>query len=346
MTGRERFLRAIRNQALDRPPTDYWAEEPVDGRLVHELGYSDLDAFLDNMGVDIRTAKSIPPAEVHLGDEVYQDHAFERYTYRYFPYGKMREHIPGILSEAKCFDDIKKFRLPDIDDFDFSRFGAICKTIHDKGCAVRYGWGDVWQRPSVVRGMEQTYMDMYDNPEWTLHLSRVYTDFYKAEYSRAWEESGGRIDMFIVISDLGSMIGPLISLTMFRKFVKPFLKEMTDHIHKLGSHIVFHSCGDMSMFIPDVIEIGVDILDPTQPANHNMSPESLARYNGKICFHGGIDVQHLLPTGRPEEIQVEAKRYFNLLGPSYILSPAHFFQPNIPNENIVAVYKTFSGTQA
>ena len=184
-------------------------------------------------------------------------------------------------------------------------------------------------------------MDMVDNPEWTLHLGRVYTDFYKLEYTRAWEESGGLIDMFIVISDMGSQNGPLISLGMFRKFVKPFLKEMTDHIHRLGSRIVFHSCGDMSCFIPDVIEIGVDILDPVQPANPSMEPGALSKYNGKICFHGGIDMQHLLPSGSPEAIQAEARRYFGLLGPGYILSPAHFFQPNVPNKNIVAMYKTF-----
>ena len=345
MTGKERFDRAVSHQKVDRPPMDFWAEEPETARLLEYLGYDDIGRFLDEMDMDIRgVPSSIPPPEQYLGDGIYRDHLGETYAYsEYPPYGKMREHVPGPLSTASSFEDIKAFRLPDISELDYSKLRKQCDDVRGKGCAVRYGWGDVWQRPSVVRGMENTYIDMYDHPEWTLHLSRLFTDYYKAEYTRAWEESGGQIDMFIVISDLGAQNGPLMSLEMFRKFVKPFLQEMTDTIHHLGSHIMFHCCGEMSTFLPDLAKMGVDLLDPIQPAGEKMAPENLAKFKNDICFHGGIDMQYLLPNGTPEEIKAMARHYFEILGPGYILSPAHFFQPNVPPENVVALYQAFTG---
>jgi uroporphyrinogen decarboxylase len=185
--------------------------------------------------------------------------------------------------------------------------------------------------------MENALVDMYENPEWTHFMSRLFTDFYKEEYSRAWEESGGNIDLFVIYSDIGSQRGPLISLDMFKMFVAPYLEELVATIHHLGGRALYHSCGDVSMFIPDIIKIGADILDPIQPVTENMFPENLAKYKDSICFHGGIDVQNLLPSATAEMIRAYVKRCGDALCPSYILAPTHYFQPDIPPENIIAV---------
>jgi uroporphyrinogen decarboxylase len=191
--------------------------------------------------------------------------------------------------------------------------------------------------------MENTMVDMYDNPEWTHYLSRVFTDFYKEEYARAWEESGGGIDLFVIFSDVGSQRGPLISLNMFREFVMPYLEGLVSAIHRLGGRALFHSCGDISSFIPDIIRSGVDVLDPIQPVTENMEPEKLSHFKDSICFHGGMDVQNLLPSATAEEIKAYAKRCRDALSPSWIMCPTHFFQPDIPPENIIAVYRVWDG---
>jgi hypothetical protein len=148
--------------------------------------------------------------------------------------------------------------------------------------------------------------------------------------------------VYLLISDLGSQRGPLISLPMFREFVAPYLKEMIDCIHGLNGQVLFHSCGLIRPFIPELIELGVDVLDPIQPVTAEMQPESLkSAFGQNLSFHGGLDMQHLLPQGTPAEVAQEAWRYCEVLGQNggYILAPAHLFQPAVPPENIFSLYE-------
>ena len=341
MTGRERLCRALTNKPVDRPPADFWAEDAAKERLYAYLNCRDLTEILDGFSVDIRETNAATPAETEVGCGVWQNHWGERYIYRETGYGRMREDMPGALSKAERLEDLTGFPWPRNDDFDYSSLRAECDSIAAKGCAIRYGWADIWQRPALVRGFENALADFYVNPEWVHYLNGLFTDFYIEDYRRAWETSGGQIDLFIVISDLGSQSGPLISLKTFREFVAPYIIRMADEIHKFGSKVLFHSCGDVAIFIPDLIQIGVDVIDPIQPVSCAMRPESLVKYKGSVCFHGGLDVQTLLLNGTPDGIGERAREYFKLLGPGYILSPAHLFQPDIPPENIVAAYNAF-----
>jgi uroporphyrinogen decarboxylase len=120
------------------------------------------------------------------------------------------------------------------------------------------------------------------------------------------------------------------------------LKEMTRLIHGLGGRALYHSCGTIWRFVPDLIECGVDVLDPIQPTCPKMQPESLkAEFGNRISFHGGIDMQELLPHGTPAQVEAEVRRYCEVLGKDggYIMAPAHLFQPDVPPENILAVYR-------
>lgn len=141
------------------------------------------------------------------------------------------------------------------------------------------------------------FLDMAAHPEHVHFLCRKFTDYYREDYTRAAEVTGGRIDLYLLIGDLGSQHGPLISLGMFRQFVAPYLGEMIRHIHSLSGRVLFHSCSAIGLFIPDLIELGVDVLDPIQPATPDMAPEPLkAKYGDRLSFHGGIDLQKLLGT--------------------------------------------------
>ncbi len=173
-------------------------------------------------------------------------------------------------------------------------------------------------------------------------MAFLFTDFYMEDYTRAAEITGGRIDLYLLISDLGNQRGPLMSLAMFREFVAPYLRRMVNLIHSLGARAFYHSCGAIRPFIPDLIELGVDILDPIQPASPGMQPENLkAEFGDRLSFHGGIDTQILLPRATLAQVAVEVRRYCDVLGSGggYILAPAHLFQPDVPPENIIAVYR-------
>jgi uroporphyrinogen decarboxylase len=117
---------------------------------------------------------------------------------------------------------------------------------------------------------------------------------------------------------------------------------MIDRIHQLGGKVLYHSCGSIRPFIPDLIGLGVDILDPIQPVGPTMQAEGLkAEFGDRLSFHGGIDMQHLLPHGTPDEVRAGASHYCRTLGAGggYILGPAHLFQPDVPPENVLAMYE-------
>lgn len=341
MTGRERFEAVMAGRAVDRPLYDFWIEDATLNRLFAHIGHRDVERLLDELGVDIRSADAIYPPEEHLGDGVYRNYWGERYVYRTLEWGHQRDDLPGALANAESFEEIKCFPWPKNKAFDYSTLRTQCERIRDKGCVVRYGQADIWQRGSLVRGMENTMTDMYEEPEWTHYISRIFTDFYKEDYRRAWEESGGAIDIFTIISDVGSQRGPLISPAMFREFVLPYMAELIEVIHSFGARAMFHSCGDVSAFIPDIIRAGADILDPIQPVNESMMPAALAQYKGELIFHGGVDVQRLLPNGTPDEVRAYVRRYYETLGSSWIVCPSHYFQPDNLPENILAVYDAF-----
>lgn len=340
MTPRERVLAALRHERPDRTPCDFWAEPPTWNRLFAHVGHADKDRLLDALAVDVRHLEAPAAPECSLGGGVFQNFWGERYVYQNTPWGLMREDGKGALAGARSFAELEAFTWPTPDCLDRSRLREQCQR-HETH-ALLYGFADVWQRPALVRGWEDFFLDLVERPDWVHFLCRTFTDFYREDYTRAAELTGGRIDLYLLISDLGSQRGPLISLPMFRTFVAPYLKEMIDCIHGLGGRVLFHSCGRIQPFIPDLIRLGIDALDPIQPAGPEMQPEALqAEFGGRLCFHGGMDMQHLLPRGTPAQVAAEARRYCQVLGQrgGYILGPAHLFQPDVPPENIFALYR-------
>jgi uroporphyrinogen decarboxylase len=340
MTSRERVLAALRHEQPDRTPRDFWAEPPAWNRLFAHVGHADKDRLLDSLGVDVWHLDATEPPERAAGAGVFQNFWGERFIYNQTPWGLMRDDVKGALSDAQSFSELEAFDWPSPDCLNRSQLQAQCRRYEQH--ALLYGFADVWQRPALVRGWEGMFFDMTERPEWVHFLSRKFTDFYLEDYTRAAEITRGRIDLYLLISDLGSQHGPLISMTMFRKFIAPYLKEMIDRIHHLGGRVLYHSCGLIRPFIPELIALGVDILDPIQPVGPAMQPENLKReFGGRLSFHGGIDLQNLLPSATPAQVEAEARRYCEVLGVGggYILGPAHLFQPDVPPENILAVYR-------
>jgi uroporphyrinogen decarboxylase len=323
----------------DRAPCNFWAEPPALQRLFNYVGHSDSDRLLSQLRVDIRRLDAIAPVERAIGNGVYQNFWGERFVRRLTPWGPMREDTKGALAGAGSLSELKAFDWPTPDILDHSSLPEQCRRYPDH--ALLYGFADVWQRPALVRGWEAMFLDMAERPEWAHFLCRKFADFYLEDYTRAAEITCGRIDLYLLISDLGSQRGPLISLAMFREFVAPYLKEMIERIHELGGQVLYHSCGSIYRFIPELVRLGIDILDPVQPAGPEMQPEKLkAEFGDQLSFHGGIDMQQLLPQGNPERVAAEARRYCEVLGKGggYILAPAHLFQPDVPPQNVLALY--------
>ena len=139
--------------------------------------------------------------------------------------------------------------------------------------------------------------------------------------------------------DVGAQNTMLISPQLWRKFLKPRYARLARFVKRGGAKFFFHSDGWIEPIIPDLVEIGVDILNPVQP--ESMDPARLKKaYGDALCFEGTISIQRTLPFGTPEEVVREVKERIETLGPTgLILGPTHAIQPDTPIENILALYK-------
>ena len=136
----------------------------------------------------------------------------------------------------------------------------------------------------------------------------------------------------------------MMSMDLYRKMVKPYHKRLFSYIKsRTSAKVFYHSCGSVVHLIPDLIEIGVDVLNPIQVSAAGMDTKALKREFGKdICFWGAIDTQRVLPFGTPAEVEAEVKRRIEELGPGggYVLCAVHNIQADVSPENICAMYDT------
>ena len=200
----------------------------------------------------------------------------------------------------------------------------------------------IFQHPTLVRQMDMLLCDMLTEPELAAYIMDRYTDFYCDYFKAMFEACPGQIDILRIADDLGMQDRPLISAELFEEFCLPRIKRLTDLAHSYGVKVMFHSCGAISSFIDALIEVGVDILDPLQPNAKDMAPAQLAsKFAGRICFHGSIDTQYTLPKGTTEDVRAQVRAHAAIYGEAntgFIISPAHSLQPDVPVENILALY--------
>jgi len=146
--------------------------------------------------------------------------------------------------------------------------------------------------------------------------------------------------------DMGQQTGTLVSPKTFRAVIKPRFARVYQAARRLldeinpACKIMAHTDGDVYPIIPDYLEMGLDVLNPTQPYVAEMDHEVLKReFGNRLSFHGGIDLQKVMPFGTPDEVRAEAIKTMRALGPSggYILSPTHYLQPDVPPENVIAL---------
>jgi len=185
-------------------------------------------------------------------------------------------------------------------------------------------------------------LDLVVNPEPIKAAIHKIMEFFNGYYERLFESAESRIDFLFYKDDFGGQNNLLISPDMFKTFFYPNIKELSDLAAQYGAKVILHSCGSIMKLIPDFIEAGAAVLDPIQVTAKGMDIRELkTRFGEELVFHGGIDVQHLMPFGTVEEIQSKTKETIEILGKGggYFFSPSHRFQPDTPIDNIVALYE-------
>jgi len=202
----------------------------------------------------------------------------------------------------------------------------------------------ILQTASQLRGYDKLFLDFALYPEIVHAVLDRMSGIINEMYRQYLEVVGPYVQVVVITDDQGTQNSLMISPNMFREFIKPRLKSLVDTIKKTADvKVLMHCDGAISKIIPDLIEIGVDILNPIQPVVKGLEDTRALKENfgDQICFHGGIDVQQVLPNATPDEIRKEVKTRIRDLGTNggYIIAPCHNINVDIPVENTVAVFQ-------
>ena len=264
---------------------------------------------------------------------------------RYEPRGPYNERVGHPLAEASLAD-LDSFSWPDgADPARTAGLADRARALHESrrvGLVAGHISAGVFQDCWNLRGLQQFLEDCALDEEFAEALLDRTLAFHLAVWDQFLAAVGPYVELVETADDLGGQHGLLISPAMYRRLIKPrhaklnaFLRERTE------APILYHSCGSIEPVIDDLLEAGVDVLNPIQPLPGRMLPEDLAgRYGDRLVFHGGLDVQKLLITGTPAQVRAHVHRYYRAFGTErYIMAPANSVQAGTPPENIVAAYE-------
>jgi uroporphyrinogen decarboxylase len=375
MTSRERVMLALNHKEPDRIPIDLGAtivtsianrtylelekylrlppEEIKVLDYVQQLPYVS-EALMQRFGVDFRMIQL--PAATVAGVEIFKEGDY----YAFFDRWGSKLHMPkenGFYFDWVDFpikeatmDALDVYRWPQPDPKEVNvQLGKLAKQLYENSDYALVGsaviGGGIFEQPARVMGLQNFFMALISEPAFADRLMETITDIYIESCNQYLDEVGAYIQVFTYWDDVAGQNGWLIRPELYRKMIKPKQKRLVEAIRKKTSaKLFYHSCGATRDLIPDLIEIGFDILNPVQVSAKGMDTKELkTRFGRDIVFWGGgVDTQHVLPFGKPQEVVDEVKRRIDDLAPGggFVFAAVHNIQALVPPENIVVAFDT------
>jgi uroporphyrinogen decarboxylase len=250
------------------------------------------------------------------------------------------------LAEASTIHDIASYDWESLlwSEHDIKLVGDWARRLHDDtnyavvGSLEEY----TFEAGQTLRGYSTFLSDLAADKKFAEALLDANQEVQLENVRRYLDAVGDSVEVVQVGDDLGTQEGPWMSLDTYRDIIKPRQARLYDLIRSKVDHLLLHSCGGIYMYIPDLIEIGVDVLNPVQTSARNMSPDRLKREFGRSLsfWGGGVDTQRFLPTATADEIYAHVRERINILAPGggFVFCPEQNFQPEVPPEKIAAVY--------
>jgi len=374
MDSRERIEKAIKFREIDRIPRDlggpvsgiskiayekllkYWnipISEIQISDLIQQLAVID-DKILSKLKVDTRHVRMITPSRRKLTANGTISSFYNTYGIQYQPIGTSQHEI--LYYEMVSYP-LAKASLKEVLEYEFPTptqewfYGCEkeARNYWNNGYAVVADpWaGGILEQTIGLRGFHTFLLDLYANRD----IIEELLDRNLLNQQLIWEswlnEIGEWASIALYGDDYGTQERLLLNPQMWRELVKPRVKSLIQSIKRKFPHIKIqlHSCGSLVEIISDLIEIGFDILNPVQPTPRMDHASLKQNYGSKICFHGGVDIQEVLPRGSPLQVQEEVNRILNTLASDhtgYIFAMAHNILADVPPENIVAAYNALS----
>lgn len=349
MQSKERVMTAVERAQPDRVPLDFSANAATLQRLQQDLQTATYADLLRRLHVDIVDLRGVvdpvyrgpAPKEQWLPDGTKQNYWGWRTRVLQTPTGPEEMYSDFVLAGCSAIDEMERHTWPQPDWFDFGGFSERLDAWREH--AIMASGASIWQHPTFLRGLEQLLVDLLESPDVACYLLDKFTNYYVAYFDRMFSAAPGKIDLLRIADDIGTQHGLLISPAMFDSVFAPRLARLVDMAHSHGVKVMFHSCGAIAPFIERIIALGVDVLDPIQVAADGMDPHEIKRrFGARICLHGSIDTQFVLPRGRPEDVRSAVHTMVDVLGAGggFILAPTHVLQTDVSTENVLALYDT------
>lgn len=373
MTSRQRVAKALNHEIPDRVPIDLGGFQTG----IHKTAYANL---LDYLGIEEEVEILDPVQQLARPSEevLRRFHVDIRYVCAHGPdsfKGKIEQNMRGgklwhdlkdefgvvwsMPDEQQLYMDISHHPLADatieeLADYPFpkgddtSRFTGVremaLRLRRETPYAISTGiCGVVYEICWYMRGLERWFMDMIENPAFCEALLDKTLEFWMGYLEGFMGQVGDIVDVVMIGDDIGGQSGPLFSPEFYRKVVKPRQKRLVQHIKSLTTaKIWYHTCGGVCEYIDDLLDNGIDILNPVQISAEGMDPKMLKdKYGDKLVFWGGgIDTQHVLPFAKPNEVREHVRRNIEIFKPNggYVFNNVHNVQGDVPAENIEALF--------
>lgn len=363
MNSRERVTKTLNHQAPDKVPVDL-------GGFVTTIEAEAYEDLKKHLGIEKETIVSVR-AHAVPDEEILEKFEIDTRYLRPFPEKKWEDvkkvnpvtdawgvkyykpesshyfdPVEYPLAEA-TIADLKNYHYPDLWNEEYGR--ELAKTAEKLYKETDYfliadGSNGIFEQTWVLRGLENFMVDLALDKEFVARLLDIVLEQRKAFLGKFLDIVGPYVGMMMVTDDLGGQEGLLISPELYRDLIKPRHKELFAFMKsKTDAKLFLHSCGAIRGLIDDLIETGVDVLNPIQVSAKGMDTQELKRdFGDRIVFWGGgMDTQRVLPFGTPEDVDVEVKRRISDLKPGggFVFTQIHEIQPETPPENIIAMYE-------
>jgi uroporphyrinogen decarboxylase len=339
MSPRERWLAVLKREKPDRVPMDYWATPEATEKLLAYLN-CDFEEMTRKLHIDLplRVAPKYvgpPPKE---GEDIWG----VKYTLVNYGTGTYSEATSAPLAKYNSPEEIEaNYRWPNPDDWDYSDLPNQIKGQEHR--PISGGGSEPFLQYKTLRGETQAFIDLVENPDIVHYCLDKLFDLAYQNTLRIFETIPGAVIITYVAEDLGAQDSLMYSPTHIREYLLPRMKRMIELTKQHGSYVFHHTDGAVRDILPDLIDIGIEVLNPVQWRCKGMDREGLKRdFGDKLIFHGAMDNQYTLPFGTVEEVRQEVLDNYRILGAGggYILAPCHNIQSVGPPENIVAMYET------
>ena len=340
MTSRERVLQAINHREPGRlpvfKPNIIPTYEPFDPRAQQFLDTFEFDRVVGRGGV-----VNGPSARRELPNETYEDAYGCKFEYKGVGSAYCVHHP---LAHAKTVGDVERFAWPDPDApgliADDARERAA--EIHAAGEYATATYVEMlFHRYHFLRGFEQWMVDIKLHPSLHRAIADRIHHINSTLAMRLLEQVGDYVDIVRTGDDFGTSRAPYMSPGDFRLLIKPYYQDLISRIKARFPNTKFylHSHGQIMDLVPDLLDCGVDILNPILPLD-NMDPATLKReFGDRLAFEGGVDIEHVLPFGTAEDVREHVKEVIDTLAPGGgFLFKAQAVSPIIPADNLIEAY--------